>query len=304
MRAVQFHVGVGATSCACGCEAICCNPPHGAVMLGPVTCQSANHTYKRTSALWEQSLCFKPEGVTWHNLACIQGGCNHCGVHLIPLCASELDLANQKSLAWRRFEMVSAGITKKGIPKKVVRLEYKQTTAKAFLEFALPKIPLFVQHQHNARWQDVMYKECLGGLQDGEIMSLIDFAENYSFKGQNEIQSMHWYNFQLTILVHITYSVNPEYNRLDPQSKRLLTAYHYYISDDRVHDSLFVQHCLMKHWEQLKLGGKNPARHIVWSDGCAAQFKGATAWFFVSRLCIKPLDKFHSIGSEFSVRGI
>ena len=46
MKAVQFHVGVGATSCACGCEAVCCNPPDGAVMLGPVTCQSANYTYK------------------------------------------------------------------------------------------------------------------------------------------------------------------------------------------------------------------------------------------------------------------
>lgn len=40
------------------------------------------------------------------------------------------------------------------------------------------------------------------------ILSQIDFAENYSFEMQNEIQSMHWHSFQITILVHITFSVD------------------------------------------------------------------------------------------------
>ena len=59
----------------------------------------------------------------------------------------------------------------------------------------------------------------------------------------------------------------------------------------------------MKHWEELKLAGKTPTRHIVWSDGCAAQFQGATAWFFVSRLWFK-LVALHSIGSKNLVRGM
>ena len=29
--------------------------------------------------------------------------------------------------------------------------------------------------------------------------------------------------------------------------------------------------------------GFYPKRHVVWSDGCASQFKGASPWFFVSR---------------------
>ena len=36
-------------------------------------------------------------------------------------------------------------------------------------------------------------------------MLVVDLAKNYSFKEQNEIQSMHWYSSHVTIFVHITY---------------------------------------------------------------------------------------------------
>ena len=40
------------------------------------------------------------------------------------------------------------------------------------------------------------------------ILSHVDFAENYSFEIQNEIQSMHWHSSHITILVHITYRLD------------------------------------------------------------------------------------------------
>ncbi len=60
-------------------------------------------------------------------------------------------------------------------------------------------------------------------MKEGEITSLINFAKTYSFKKQNEVQERHWYNFQMTILVHITYMVNPNYNQDDPKSCQFLT---------------------------------------------------------------------------------
>lgn len=84
-----------------------------------------------------------------------------------------------------------AGMTKKGEQRTALRLEYKETNPRAFLAFAKPKIAQFVLHQFVARWQDAAFKGCLENLQEGEIMSLIDFAENYSYKGQDEVQSQH-----------------------------------------------------------------------------------------------------------------
>ena len=94
--------------------------------------------------------------------------------------------------------------------------------------YATPKIAEFVLHNHIALWQDKQFKKSIDDLRLGEVMSLIDFAENYSFKTQNEVQCEHWYSFQLTILVHITYTINPAYDPTDKKSKRMCTKYHYY----------------------------------------------------------------------------
>jgi hypothetical protein len=73
---------------------------------------------------------------------------------------------------------------------------------------------------------------------------MIDFAKNYSFEIQNEVQSMHWHNYQVTILVHITWVRNPN---LHDESNKTLMKYYFYISDNKSHDSYFVQHYLIIH---------------------------------------------------------
>ncbi len=54
-----------------------------------------------------------------------------------------------------------------------------------------------------------------------QIVTIIDFASNYSFKEQNEIQSSHWFNWQETILVHMTFHIDPNWNEMDTSSKIL-----------------------------------------------------------------------------------
>jgi hypothetical protein len=201
----------------------------------------------------------------------------------VPLCDKEVDPNNDIIVSWRRFEKVRAGFTKKGEPKFAIRLEYRETSSRQFLAYAVPKVREFILHNWVYNWQERQYKNSLNSLKEGEILSLIDFAENYSFKGQNEIQSEHWFNWQLTILVHIMYAVNPYYDKDNLKSKRFNTSYFYYISDDKVHDNLFVQCYLAHHWRYLNANRMFPARHVVWSDGCSAQFKGGRSWFHVGR---------------------
>jgi hypothetical protein len=84
---------------------------------------------------------------------------------------------------------------------------------------------------------------------------------------------MHWYNFQINILVHITYKLNLEFGATSPESPHILKEVDYYISDDKSHDCLFVQHVLTKHWEYLKSKGWFPKVHAVWNDNCTTQSK-------------------------------
>ncbi len=75
-------------------------------------------------------------------------------------------------------------------------------------------------------------------------------------KVQNEIQSMHWHTFQVSILIHITYQLDPSYIGSGP--KDLLKDVHYYVFNDISHDQLFVQHCFMLHWNFLEVKGCHP----------------------------------------------
>jgi hypothetical protein len=115
------------------------------------------------------------------------------------------------------------------------------------------------------------------------VISCIDFQKKNAFKTHNEVQDMHWFNMQITILVHITYIVNVEYDAIDPQSFRVLKEVHYYINDGKTYDSLFVQHAFTLHWDYMKSKRCFPKQHLVWSDGCFAQFKCARARYFVAR---------------------
>jgi hypothetical protein len=78
------------------------------------------------------------------------------------------------------------------------------------------------------------------------IMSVVDFVENYSFEIQNEVQSMHWYSYQISILIHICFCHNPGFDPYD-ENTSIFSEYHYYISNECKHDSNFVQHCFKIH---------------------------------------------------------
>jgi hypothetical protein len=95
---------------------------------------------------------------------------------------------------------------------------------------------------------------------------------------------MHWHSFQLTILVHICYRWNFACIA-DPSSieNKFVTKYHYYIFDNTKHDTLFVHHCFELQWTHLMKHGIYPNEHIVWSDGCVAQFKSKRTWYHVAR---------------------
>ncbi len=100
-------------------------------------------------------------------------------------------------------------------------------------------------------------------------MSIIDFAKNYIFEVQNELQNMHYHTYQIYILMHISFHHNPTPDPYDEESK-ILTEYHFYISDDCKHDSEFVQHCFKLHWQHMVEQGYTPQWHWVWSDGCTS----------------------------------
>jgi hypothetical protein len=82
--------------------------------------------------------------------------------------------------------------------------------------------------------------------------------------------------------MYITYHWNKDFDPFE-LGFRILKDIHYYIYDEKEHDTFFVQHAFILQWLFMKERGCFPQHHVVWSNGCASQFKSAQSWFFISR---------------------
>jgi hypothetical protein len=74
---------------------------------------------------------------------------------------------------------------------KKLTFVYKKTTLDEMIDYLKPKLLHFVKHNFVACWEDKQFKACLKAFPNQSVVSIVDFADNYSFEIQNEIQSMN-----------------------------------------------------------------------------------------------------------------
>lgn len=117
------------------------------------------------------------------------------------------------------------------------------------------KIYKYTKHSHRARWQDLQFKKYRDFFPPGTIWLIVDFAENYIFVAQNEIQSEYYHYGQVSMIVHILYrrvEQNVDHIESTSENRHVIKEYHVYISDDHTHDTHFVQHRFDKIYDSFK----------------------------------------------------
>jgi hypothetical protein len=253
------------SDCSCDCIVVC-----GGLDCGLTSrfCNVHRETFGRLTNLWTSILCEKGELSMWHKRSCLLGECVECGVNLLRVCPFEMSSVNL--VKWKSIGYKVVGTTEEGNQRKASTLEYRETTPCELIEYLKPRLQAFVLHNYVASWQDFQFRELLSSVPPDTLVSCVDFSENYTLKVQNEIQSMHWHNDQVTILVHIAYQLNPGWT-LENQELLLNKEVHYYILDDRTHDSLFVQHCFLLNWNHVLGKGLECSRDCAVHEGTVFQ---------------------------------
>ncbi|MCP3667236.1 MAG: hypothetical protein GY696_32870, partial [Gammaproteobacteria bacterium] len=121
------------------------------------------------------------------------------------------------------------------------------------------------RHDFIAKKQSQFCSQRKNQLEDGEVLVVCDFAENYSFVLQDAAQGFHWNNAQATLHPFVVYW---------KEKGELKHASFIVISDCLTHDTVAVhlfQRQLMIFLED-KLERK-PTKVIYFSDGAASQYK-------------------------------
>ena len=163
------------------------------------------------------------------------GSCQVCGIHKLKFYPSKL--STDTLIKWRRLVYVEVEKTRAGLVKTVLQLQYMETPPRVLIDYLKPRLVEYIVHNFISKWQEKEFKRTLSRLMPDTILYCIDFNQNYSMKVHDEVQLMHWHSQQITILVHITYRVNPDYND-QLSNTRILKETHYYLSNEKEHDSL------------------------------------------------------------------
>lgn len=270
----DMRIELHGIDCLCGCALVCCTS------LGDSTCNGTSNVYGRMTQLWSSVLCDKEEFACWHRRECLLGDCSHCGVDTLKICPIEAN--SDRMIKWKSIGQEVVGYTEEGKEKKAACVEYHETQPHALIDYLKPCLKTFILHNYFASRQEAQFQDLMGGIPRDTVISCIDFSENYTMMVQDEFQSMHFRKTQVTILVHITFRLNPLWT-CENDERLIIKDVHYCVSDEPNHDTLLVQHAFMLNWDYLKSKGVSPSNHVVWSDGCSGQFKSARAWYFISR---------------------
>ena len=135
----------------------------------------------------------------------------------------------------------------------------------------------FFEHFNTQMYQQKMYKICRSLCEEGVCIMVQDFSRNRDVFYQFEIKSSYWTRKQITMHPTVIHLFG------DGKWHRIVITH---LSDITKHDAHFVHYItkdcieyLTNHYPEIKL-----QKVIIWSDGCASQYKGKISFFYLNQL--------------------
>ena len=132
-----------------------------------------------------------------------------------------------------------------------------------FCDILCCKLESLGPHDFIAKQQSQFLRSLKNDLEEGQVIVLSDFSENYSFVIQDAAQGYYWANPQATIHPCVVYY--KEKNKIESVSYVM-------VSDCLVHDTVAVSYFLNRLISLIKTK-LEPTKIFYFSDGAAAQYK-------------------------------
>jgi hypothetical protein len=110
------------------------------------------------------------------------------------------------TINWKRHEYINNTTPhSSNVISKMIDLIVDKICVIEFLKKFEEEIYKYTKHSHRSRWQDLQFKQPREVFPPGTTLFVVDFAENYTFTAQKEIQSEYYHSDQVTIVVYVLY---------------------------------------------------------------------------------------------------
>ena len=161
----------------------------------------------------------------------------------------------------------------------LIRLDYTSSVAQLLALF-MRSLHNYSIHLFHFQWQAMQFEECKKQLNIGDVMMIMDFAQNRTHHRQDEIQGGYWSQKQSTLHpIVVYYQCQENCNNLVCEELMM-------ISDDLKHDgyggNAFIEKGLC-HLREKKILIKCI---VMFSDNCAMQYKSCKVFDMLSKMKI------------------
>ncbi|KAK3102947.1 hypothetical protein FSP39_015174 [Pinctada imbricata] len=170
---------------------------------------------------------------------------------------------------WKRVE-----VTEKEKKKSVTRIVETDMEKNEFIKMFEEQTKEFRGHVERVHKQYEEVKKLKENLPPNQIMVQMDFAENYSCKSVEEIQSAYWNQTGVTLHPVVVYFRNPE-GVLQHRSFVV-------VSDEMSHSSNTVHAIIEKIMPELKLLSPDLEFIHYWTDGPTSQYRNKQIFYTIA----------------------
>ncbi|EDO29585.1 predicted protein [Nematostella vectensis] len=143
----------------------------------------------------------------------------------------------------------------------------KEGTVEEALDCLSEKIPSFLEHVFIKRKQSAFFEDSIANLNENEAVVQVDFSENYACQHQDEIQSAHWCQEQVTLFTVAIWAK-------DSANTDTTCNSHVIVTDDHNHDkqsiAVFMDYTINTLVKEMF---PQVASVDIFSDGPSSQFK-------------------------------
>ena len=136
--------------------------------------------------------------------SCMLGKCNRCPKWLHQV-RNMVDIDTFSEVEWCQWERVEQMTTSK---KEITKKRSKTMTkickfgaVEKVIQSLEDQMPYFLQHVYVKRQQSAFFDAKKANLTQSEALVQVHFAENYTCKHEDGVQSAHWHQQQITLLL-------------------------------------------------------------------------------------------------------
>lgn len=217
------------------------------------------------------------------NPTCLDGSCESCAnkvkSHYQPL----VEKAAHQAMEYNKWQTVHTEKTvrdgKGGKKPKICAstdLVTHTTTVNDIVEMTVNEVNSLCNHLFRARWQQSQFSDAKDVMPPRSAVMVIDFAQNYACSFQDEVQSAHWSQNQVTIHSMVAYT-----NISNAESSATHIVNMVAISPDLKHDTTAVAIYCDLACTHLK-DEYGVTKVIQYSDCCASQYRGKGSFADIS----------------------